>query len=455
MSEETKKHTYLELGRRWELFVDQYLIASSRRITLELNQPERREIVLKMDQPWEGPGSGVYSVVFKDGDLYRMYYRASLPRLAGRRADEGCAYAQSSDGISWQRLENGPVRYEGRPTNLLLVGDAGHNFSPMLDQNPDCPKPLRYKAVAGHLPRVLSGYVSEDGLHWQKIRPEPLLEKGAFDSQNVVFFDSNLKKYVCYARYLARDEAGSSVRAIQRSVSNDFLDWSFPEPLEYPDDAPLEHFYTNAIVQCPGAEHLYLGFPMRFLPQRQKLADYAKEGVSDNVLISSRDGLNWEWTFLESWLRPGLDQRNWTQRNLIVTQGILETGNEFSLFVNENYDWESSYIRRLTIPRFRFASVRASRAGGVLLTKAFLFTGSRLVLNYATSAPGSIRVGLVDAAGWPLADYAAENCDVIYGDELEREVSWRGQSDLSFLTGQVISLKIEMIDADLYALQIR
>ena len=446
---------YLEPGRRWELFVDNFLIENSAHVSHELNPPERREIVLNMDRPWEGPGSGVYSVVFQDGDIYRMYYRASLPAAEGEVAEEGCAYAQSSDGIHWQRLKTSLFPYKGMATNLLLLGDAGHNFSPFLDQNSDFQLGGRYKAVAGHLPRVLSGYTSEDGLSWQKARPEPLMEKGAFDSHNVAFFDTNLQKYVCYSRYLAKEAAGSAVRAIQRSVSDDFLHWSDPQSNEYPEDAPLEHFYTNATVQCPGASHEYQAFPRRFVPARQKDLAHAKPGVSDNVFMSSRDGTRWDRTFMQSWLRPGLDQRNWTQRNLIVAQGILETGDDFSLFVNENYSWDSACIRRLTVPRFRFSSIRASRQGGVLLTRPFLFAGSRLAINYATSAPGSIRVGLVDGHGWPLAGFAAENCDVIYGDELVRELSWQGNPDLAFLTGKVIRLKIELVDADLYALQIK
>ena len=89
-----------------------------------------------------------------------------------------------------------------------------------------------------------------------------------------------------------------------------------------------------------------------------------------------------------------------------------------------------------------------------MLTRPILLEGDRLRINYATAAPGSIRVGIVLESGWPLSDYAAENCDVIYGDELERDVTWHGSPDLSFLKGKVIRFKFELTDADLYALQI-
>ena len=85
---------------------------------------------------------------------------------------------------------------------------------------------------------------------------------------------------------------------------------------------------------------------------------------------------------------------------------------------------------------------------------SFLFEGDRLHLNYATSAVGWIRVGIVgDATGWPACGYSAEECDVIYGNELDAVVSWRGDSDLSRFRGKPVRLKFEMKDADLYALR--
>lgn len=452
----------LQIENRRELFVDTYLIETLQRANLRLNPPTRREIVLKMDQPWEGPGSGVYSVVFRDENTSRMYYRATFPQNENDRTDgQACAYAESQDGIHWERKNLGLISYDGQDTNLIVQGWSAHNFSPFLDGNPGCTLDERYKAVAGHRPQGLFGYRSADGLHWEKCQEQPLFTDGAFDSHNLVFYDTNKQKYVCYSRYFNQDmpqsDGGSlstAVRAIQTNESADFINWSKPKPHTYDPGIPFEQFYTNATVQCPGAEHLYLSFPMRFMPERHKVPEHEKVGVSDNVIMSSRDGSHWTRSFLESWLRPGLDQRNWTQRSLIVAQGILETGDDFSLFINENYAWDSACIRRVTVPRFRFGSVYADRRGGVLLTKPILFNGERLRINYATSAPGSIRVGLVAESGWPLPGYAAEDCDVVYGDELERDVTWRGNPDLSFLRGKAVRFKFELTDADLYAMQL-
>lgn len=66
---------------------------------------------------------------------------------------------------------------------------------------------------------------------------------------------------------------------------------------------------------------------------------------------------------------------------------------------------------------------------------------------------GSALGSLATAPGWPASDFAVEDCDLIYGNELNRVVSWRGNSNLSRFEGKMIRLKFEMKDADLFALQ--
>src|SRR4051812_12943042 len=67
----------IRIGSGLELFIDDYLIerfAGGAHLTL--HRPERREIVFETDAPWEGNACG-YESMFKDGDVYRMYYRGA------------------------------------------------------------------------------------------------------------------------------------------------------------------------------------------------------------------------------------------------------------------------------------------------------------------------------------------------------------------------------------------
>ena len=67
----------IELGARLELFVDDFLIERFvGDAKQQLHRPEPKEVVLVTGEPWEGNTSAYYTI-FRDGDLYRMYYRGS------------------------------------------------------------------------------------------------------------------------------------------------------------------------------------------------------------------------------------------------------------------------------------------------------------------------------------------------------------------------------------------
>jgi hypothetical protein len=90
--------------------------------------------------------------------------------------------------------------------------------------------------------------------------------------------------------------------------------------------------------------------------------------------------------------------------------------------------------------------------GGEAVTKPLVYAGSRLVLNFSTSAAGSIRVELQNAAGRALEGFKLAECDEVFGDSLERTVTWReGQADLHSHAGQACRLRIVMKDADLFS----
>ncbi len=64
----------IEIGSRLELMVDDFLIARlSGGAALRLNRPVPREVALVTDRPWEGNACTSFAV-FRDGDIYRMYY---------------------------------------------------------------------------------------------------------------------------------------------------------------------------------------------------------------------------------------------------------------------------------------------------------------------------------------------------------------------------------------------
>jgi len=77
-----------------------------------------------------------------------------------------------------------------------------------------------------------------------------------------------------------------------------------------------------------------------------------------------------------------------------------------------------------------------------------------MAINYSTSAVGSIKVEVQDEHGVPIAGFGLAEATEIYGDEIERAVSWKQGADLSRLAGRVIRLRFVMKDADLYSIRI-
>jgi hypothetical protein len=94
-------------------------------------------------------------------------------------------------------------------------------------------------------------------------------------------------------------------------------------------------------------------------------------------------------------------------------------------------------------------------SGGELVTKPVRFQGRKLVLNFASSAAGGVRVEIQDVAGKPLPGFALADCPPLFGDALERTVTWTKGGDVSALAGQPVRLRFVLQDADVYAFQFR
>lgn len=440
----------VEISSRWELFVDDWLIESFRDARLRLNTPVRQEVVLVTDKPWEGVDSAYYSVIH-DGNRVRLYYRGYCPADADGR--QVTCMAESADGIHFTRPNLGLYTFNGsKQNNIIWQGVEAHNFAPFLDTNPDGKPSERYKALAG-INSKLYAFASPDGIHWRKLQADPVITEGTFDSLNTAFYDTVLHRYRCYSRYFL-DSGYQGARAIQGCTSTDFVHWDKPQPNRYREGVPRQHFYTNATRPVPDAPHILVSFPKRFYPERTKRANYKEAGLSDSAFMSSRDGLNWERAFLEAWVRPGQDEKNWTQRSNMPAAGIVQMSpNEYMMYISEHYEWPDNRLRRLTLRKHGFASVHADFAGGEFTTRLIHLTGKHLVLNYATSAFGSVLVEILDAEGKPIEGFTAKDMEPLFGDEIEAKIRWK-QSTLSSLKGKTVRLRLLLKDADIYALKL-
>ena len=119
----------VDIGSRRELFVDNALIEHlSGRAEFRLHEPADRGVVLKHDLAWKGPSCGYHSI-FKDGPIYRMYYK-TWQRTVGPGAPD--TRRSSRTRIPRPLHTPAPRRSSGRPTpagcssSSPPTGSTGH-----------------------------------------------------------------------------------------------------------------------------------------------------------------------------------------------------------------------------------------------------------------------------------------------------------------------------------------
>lgn len=488
----------IDIGSRRELFVDGYLVDRFiGKAQQRLHHPVPREIALVHDEPWEGTGSGYHSV-FQDGDVYRMYYKAWHLEVSDGKLNTGrhplyCCYAESDDGVRWTKPKLGLHEFKGSKENNITIAsgkfgslnvDAGHP-AVFIDENPDAPADARYKAILrSSNPNGLLPFKSPDGLRWSPMTDAPILHRrGAFDSQNLAFWDPTIGKYRAYWRIFTagvtneKEWKPAGIRAIRTATSDDLIHWGPHTDLTYVDSPP-QQLYTNQIKPYHRAQHILIGFPARYidrgwsesmralpaLEQRKQRASSVQRygtAITDALLMASRDGTQFtRWN--EAFLRPGIERPDaWHYGHQYIAWHLVETKsslpgapNELSLYATEGY-WhgKGSAVRRYSLRLDGFVSVQAPMSGGELITKPLKFTGSTLHLNFATSAAGSIRVELQDADGAAIKGLSLPDCNELFGDSQDRAVTWKDDASLGELSGKPVRLRFALNDADLYAIR--
>ncbi len=488
----------IDIGSRRELFVDDFLIDHlSGGAGLRLHHPEIREIVLVLDAPWEGSGSSGYHSVFRDGDLYRMYYKGwqiefDTKQKKIRPAVSTMCYAESTDGIHWKKPSLGLIEYKGSKANNIVLMDGvieGRKIVAGLtgiikDENPAASPNARFKAftvTTQPQPKGMLPLQSADGLHWVPMTDKPVITNGAFDNQNLAFWSPSERRYRAYWRWFAHGDNNTAtsnpigLRAIRTATSADFIHWENEADVTYVD-SPEEALYTTPIVPYARAPHILIGFPMRYierdvptsqaeLPEpehralRKSINPRYGTAITEALFMASRDGVRFKrWN--EAFLRPGIERPgtwNYGQQALswppVETKSALEGApNELSFYAPESY-WtgNSSEVRRYTLRLDGFVSVQAPMNGGELLTKPVRFTGRELSLNFSSSAAGDVRVEIQDLEGRPMPGYSLEECPPIFGDTIDRTVVWRGGKDVGRLAGKPVRLRFVLRDADVFS----
>jgi hypothetical protein len=494
------------------LFLDDAGMAEVEDVTFRIHPPRFEGIVLAPEREWEAYRISPIAVI-EDGGHYKMWYSAIAcyhgspqPLFCPRCHREnpgskvvcvtcgwplldldylqnemfGICYAESVDGIRWERPELGLVEFNGNKRNNRIAGPSG---VPAL--NPKGSPAERFMSII-ELRRQLYVAVSPDGLRWTH-KPHACLPFCA-DTSNQLIFNPDTDRYVALLRGLP----GRRTTVLCEFDSLDQFPWPYAEHGYTPDetgvryitdelptvldidagDPPLPGLDINHISAHRYAPGAWFGFPALFRHYPPAGLDRAgreghryfaqgNDGTWETQLSVSRDGCHWARPDRTAYLGPGLYGSPDGGINDIgigmihrdgeiyqygfgqsVTHGILEPGERRA----------TGAIYRYTQPRDRFIAATAGLHGGRFLTHPFALPGGDLLLNIDCAGLGEASIELCDAGGVPLPGFSHADSDRVDLNHLAHPVTWRGKSTRALPVGQGVRLDVRMNSASLYAL---
>ena len=291
----------ITVGTTKQLFLDDYLIASQSNLSRQIHPARKHPTnpVLEPTEPWERGSAILYGSVIRDGDKHRMWYYAG----------GNVAYAESADGLRWQKPRLGVIVHEGRDTNLVVARGDGdklpatlpcllENFGVFRDDR-DADASRRYKMGYLSLQRNYTGpkpspfhsgqrrglgvAVSPDGIHWRLY--ESWATQATCDGATHWMHDPVSRRYVLYGRTkFASPEVLAAVagkpwlhfwgRSVIRAESkpDDFLHWEQVEPNSGElvltadvQDPPGSEIYSMMVFPYEG---VYIGLVQMFHKER-------------------------------------------------------------------------------------------------------------------------------------------------------------------------------------------
>ena len=482
----------LEIADRKQLFIDELFFAEREGIDLKMGVPvQYPEPVLVPDRAWEERGIGAYNTVWRETDgQWRIWYDATMETGLPMEGARRLGYAESKDGLNWEKPELGLVEFRGTRANNIVAPlteeQSMQGATVFRDERADTEEryklwtkfqPTNQECEAGVEPGLWAMY-SPDGLRWNYYPDQPNPPQTMCDTQNMFFWDDRLELYVGYTRvretqYLSEAAEGQgSYRCVGRITSPDFRHWSeqkivfeadgedlnIPVPFQRDDPRPNIDFYTSCATKYYSAQDVYFMLPAAYYHWGRD--DFP--GTMDVQLLSSRDGIEWRRQGdRKAFLRQGPDEGA-RSGMLFANPWFIPVDDELWLYYSatarkhgssvDRRRERQSGIFRASLRLDGFVAAETGYGGGSFTTPLLKFTGERFKVNFDGGAGGWLRVEVLDEAGQPVPGYRREETQVVMGNGTQKEVRW--QAPLGDLAGKPVRLRFEMRDARLYAFQI-
>ena len=434
-------------------------------LTVGAVQKDKNNPLFKEDKPWEPRFDNPYlSVIFDEQEnIYKCWYSIFIDSVpdegcppeglaSEKRAwtdwnegdrDYGVCYATSKDGINWDKPELKVVEFNGsKKNNIVMV--FNHGVTVMKDLHETDPQ-KRYKAFHPNDDYGDSKvWFSADGIHWgEPIDIDPI-DNG--DTNNCVFWDEDLGKYVGITRHWGGEETTGLYgrmghRQKSRTVSDDFINWSKAEVVIEGLDLRRQ-IHDMPVVKHAG---VYIGMVGLFDIEASK--QWCE-------LAWSPDSIEWHR------IQPGvplipngpvMGDYDW---GCIFTSIPIIRDDEILLYYGANdgrfMAWRNGYAALAHLRGDGFAGYEqiagGNNATGSLTTVPIEVVGDMLCINADVAPSGFVKVTAFDKNNKKLAQGKLVTTTVTDGP-----IQWQDRFSFARLKGKEVKFKFELRESKLYS----
>ncbi len=463
----------IEIGNTPQFVFDNYIVDNHWAIKYKREAVKRvvHQATRHAGNPMLTGGQPSFLWVVRDAkdEKFRMWYQANKrireDKDPGRKFRTYIAYAESADGVKWNRPDLAIFKHLNiQPNNAVIA----RNDIPTSEACGPCVFDLPEKDRRGY--RFVMLYRnkgpgasdvngirvigSNDGIHWDP-KSDTCIAHLHSDHHNTISYDEVSREYVmfCRPKHIYRTFRGEMIdtgasrrvaRMASKSLWTDWMESGKPQTILTPDEVDsrthFNFFYGMPTRRWAG---IYWGF----------LEPFRMNDFIYTELAWSRDGVHFERHPDRLKMIEYGAEGTWDDEMIFASPSWVEVGDEWWIYYS---GWDGPHgitdrtggIGLARVRKEGFVSMRGPKSGGVVCTRQIVWPGGNLHVN-AKAADGELKVRISDERRKPIDGFDYTDCKPFKGDDVAHTITWPGRS-IDELKGQVIRIEFFLRDADLF-----
>lgn len=410
-----------------------------------------KDPLIVRDKPWEGTGPHMGGTVLRDPESgkLRMWYS-----VWNRHAYENklpfsynVCYAESEDGIAWEKPSLGVFEYEGSTdNNIIKLGeDKTQNIDVCLNPKPDV-YPGKFLSIHNQKGGCYLSY-SDDGATFHRLFENPAIDYHS-DTQNNFVYDDNRDRWLIFCR--PRAWAGYHRRRVAQKIGADLEHFTHERTILIPTETEIPEYYG----MTPFRRGDFFFAVVQIFEK--------KSGLFHGELAWSGDGEHWDFLPTHPAFITLGKKGEWDGGMVISAESPVLVGDEwrfyyggFPLDHNQMTEENIGAIGLMTAQRDRILGMRpSSEEPGTILTRPFPVQGRELSVNVTVEEGGRLTAELRTDGNKTIDGFSFEDCDPVADSGYAQQVLWNG-SGIADSPEEEVRVLIKLEGAELFSFDLK